>query len=68
MSVRERNSLVQELKQEGLLEGLQKKAKDIARKMLEKGYDLEEIQSITELSIEDLEELKEPQVGVEEEF
>lgn len=41
-----------------LKEGLQQEKRHIAKKMLEKGYDVQTIHELTELSVEEIEGLK----------
>lgn len=65
MSVLERNSLAQELKQEGFQEGRQEERKNIALRLLKQGIDVETILNATGLAKEELEKLQEPQVGTE---
>lgn len=63
MSVLERNPLAREIKQEGR----QEERKKIAWRLLKQGVDVETILNATGLTKEELEEIKEPQVGAEEE-
>ncbi|MEK4126944.1 hypothetical protein NSS60_08835 [Anoxybacillus sp. FSL W8-0382] len=44
--------------EKGLKEGLQQEKRHIAKKMLEKGYDVQTIHELTELSVEEIEGLK----------
>ncbi|WP_231563711.1 MULTISPECIES: Rpn family recombination-promoting nuclease/putative transposase [Anoxybacillus] len=44
--------------EKGLKEGLQQEKRHIAKKMLEKGYDVQTIHELTELSVEEIERLK----------
>ncbi|EMT46444.1 hypothetical protein [Anoxybacillus flavithermus] len=44
--------------QQGLQQGLQLEKRHIAKKMLEKGYDIQTIHELTELSVEEIERLK----------
>lgn len=42
----------------GLQQGLQQEKRQIAKKMLAKGYDVQTIQELTELPVEEIEKLK----------
>ncbi len=50
--------LIEESIQKGMERGIEKKALEDARKMLEKGYRIEDIYDITGLSKEEVEKLK----------
>lgn len=50
--------LAEKIREEGIKEGIKEKAFQDARKMLEKGFALEDIQEITELSLAEIEALK----------
>ncbi|MCG3083312.1 transposase [Anoxybacillus sp. LAT_35] len=53
----EKKALEKGLK-EGVERGLQQEKRQIAKKMLEKGYDVQTIHELTELSMEEIEGLK----------
>lgn len=51
-------TIAQQLRQEGLQQGEQRKAFEIAKKMLAKGADISDIEELTELSFEEISKLR----------